>query len=268
LKIAFEQNLIIRFAQANFRSTPTTNSLHQMSMNQIQLFSLLLLLAMSGAFGIRGADVGPICLFKGRKTDKNPSFSWQASLDAATGRARAKETSKSAFKTTGSPREATRKLQHFSRNLAASYPNWLVSGSVTFGILRAVSNPNDLSTVLKPRLVDLNLLSFGDLRIKRATATGCEFELPITGGLLSLPPKGKRDRGCLDFEVITDSMTDGTVISCHLRTTIAGNYCPWVAGDPPVPFVRKWTYLSSQSLVHAYVMWRYHKAWNAGIRKL
>lgn len=246
-----------------------------MTMNhRIQLLSLLLLLlAMSGAFAIRGADIGPICLFKGRnKTDKNPSFSWQASLDAVTGLARAKETSKAAFKTTGSFREATRKLRHVSYNLAASYPNWLVSGSVTLGLLRAVSNPNDISTVLKPRLIDLNLLSFGDLRIKRATATGCEFELPITGGVLSLPPKRKQqDRGCLNFEVITtDSMTDdgNTAISCHLRTTIAGNYCPWVAGDPPVPFVRKWTYLSSQSLVHAYVMWRYHKAWSAGIKKL
>jgi hypothetical protein len=242
-----------------------------MIFNRIQLLSLLLLLAVSGAFGIRGADIGPICLFKGRKTDKNPGFSWQASLDDATGRARAKETSKVVVKTTrSSSREAIRKLKHFSRDLAASYPNWLVSGSVTFGILRAVSNPNNLSTVLKPRLIDLCLLSFGDLRIKRATATGCEFELPITGGLLSLPvpPEGEQDRGCLNFEVITDSMTDGTVRSCHLRTTITGNYCPWVAGNPPVPFVRKWTYLSSQSLVHAYVMWRYHKAWNAGIIKL
>jgi hypothetical protein len=237
-------------------------------MSRIQLLSLLLLLSMSGAFGIRGADIGPICLFNGRKTDKSPRFSWQASLDAPTGLARAKETSKAAFTTTGSSRQATRKLQHFSRNLAASYPNWLVSGSVTLGILRAVSNPNDLSTTLKPRLIDLRLLSFGDLRIKRATATGCEFELPITGGLLSLPPKGKHNRGCLNFEVITDKMTDGSVISCHLRTTIVGNYRPWVAGDPPVPFLRKWTYLSSQSLVHAYVMWRYHKAWNAGIQKL
>lgn len=237
-------------------------------MNRMLLLSLLLLLAMSGAFGIRGADVGPICLFKGRETDKSPSFSWQASLDTATGIGRAKETSKAIFKITGSSREAIEKLQHFSHTLAASYPNWLASGSVTLGTLRAVSNPDDLSTDLKPRLIDTCLLSFGDLRIKRATTTGCEFELPITGGLLSLPSKGKQDRGCINFEVISDSMPDDSVISCYMRTTIAGSYCPIVAGAPPVPFVRKWTYLSSQSLVHAYVMWRYHKAWNTGIKEL
>ena len=53
----------------------------------------------------------------------------------------------------------------------------------------------------------------------------------------------------------------GATIRCRLRTEISGNYCPWIAGKPPITKLRKFVYLKSQSIIHAYTMWRFHRVW-------
>jgi hypothetical protein len=147
---------------------------------------------------------------------------------------------------------------------------------VTLGFLRAVvvpsSSKSSTITILKPRFLDVHLLSFGTLQVKRSNKRGgCMFELPITGGLLA-----RNDRGCLRFWAVAEKHPnpspkkddDERRISCRFRSEIGGNFCPWIAGPPPVAPTRKWGYLSTQSLVHAYVMWRFHLTWNDRVRKI
>jgi hypothetical protein len=42
-------------------------------------------------------------------------------------------------------------------------------------------------------------------------------------------------------------------------------YRPWLAGPAPVSPVRRWMYLSTQSVFHAYITWRFHNEWEASI---
>ena len=56
---------------------------------------------------------------------------------------------------------------------------------------------------------------------------------------------------------------------CKLRSELQ-NYSPWIAGtkSSPIPKFQKWMYLYSQSLVHGYVMWRFHQTWQDRIQKV
>jgi hypothetical protein len=227
------------------------------------LYFLLLALSIVN-FGIAmdTADIGPFCLFP-------RGFSWQASLDKVTGRGSSREVSYAILNAKDSTREARSRLRSFVSELVADYPNWLAQGGVTLGLLRAVNHPKEQCTSLEPRLINFNILSFGTVQIKNITPTRCVLELPIVGGLLALPAaSGTNDRGCLKFVIETGPRINGDIIPCELRTEIAGNYCPWIAGYPPVPLFRKWTYLSTQSPVHAYCMWRFHRTWKTGVKTM
>lgn len=142
-------------------------------------------------------------------------------------------------------------------------------------------------------LFGLNLLCFG---IPRSTVTtaktnggnrrrSIQVDFPVIGGLLD----GKRqaqaatstndisEHGRIRFVVEQEEVKIQDIekaqqsqkiwSNLRIESSISDGYCPAISGGAPVNAIRKVAYLSSQSLVHAYVMWRFHgKVW-AGTQK-
>ncbi|CAJ1955623.1 unnamed protein product [Cylindrotheca closterium] len=198
------------------------------------------------------------------------NFRWKASIDPKTGIASSEETSKFQWKQNyeTSP-ESMRSVIRVSRQFISHYPQWLARPKVSFGLLTTKTDSKSNETTLRPRfLPNLPLLTFGPMQvIGSPKKPWCQYKLPITGGLLALGnAKRPKDMGCLFFETNTsranlpdkDSWPE---LACTCTSEIAGAYRPWIAGGPSANFIRPWAYLSSQSMVHAYVMWRFHKAW-------
>jgi hypothetical protein len=208
-------------------------------------------------------------------------FRWQASLDSASGRASSQEVSQKEWHHHyETPKASQQSVFRVSDKLIGQYPQWLVRPKVTLGLLTCSrKDPETKETSIRPRFWNrVDLLTFGPIQVSKKSNMRCKWKLPITGGLLvdhsssissssssgSLGEK-KRDMGCLVFETTTTSTTAATTppsLTCRFESSIAGNYGPWIAGPAPIPSHRKWTYLCSQSIVHAYVMWRFHNAWN------
>lgn len=136
-------------------------------------------------------------------------------------------------------------------------------------------------------LFGLNLLCFGNPRSTMTTMKSnngsrrrrFQVDFPVIGGLLD----GKRqvqatdsanisEHGCIRFVVEQEEVKvqdeDNTQLgrkfwsNVQIESSICDGYCPAISGGAPVNVIRKIAYLSSQSLVHAYVMWRFHgKVW-------
>mmetsp|Transcript_5633 Transcript_5633/g.8674 ORF Transcript_5633/g.8674 Transcript_5633/m.8674 type:complete len:236 (-) Transcript_5633:74-781(-) len=189
-------------------------------------------------------------------------FYWSASLDRPTGIATSFEKS---CVLKGNPLyralsqvKPKRQLNSIQKHFEA-YPLWLGRPAVTFGLLRTVQEKENEVTSIQDVLFGINLLSFGrpqsriqknpDTYSKRLTVT-----LPIAGGLLAWKNDKRNDidLGCLLFSFV--QKPDRNFL---IETEISG-YHPAIAGGPPVSKIRKWTYQSTQSYVHAYVMWRFH----------
>lgn len=169
------------------------------------------------------------------------NYRWTAALDRSSGIATSLEVSSAPL----SNRPWTKDV--CVRTIFATYPVWLVKPSVTGGILKAKSNPNG-STTIHLRGFGHNILTF-----QRHVARGKDsILLPIAGGVLALPNPNSRTRkygGAISF-----SMNKNRI----LETKIERGYRPSIAGYSPVSRVRALTYRSTQSLFHAYVMWRFH----------
>ena len=144
-------------------------------------------------------------------------------------------------------------------------------------------------------LFGLNLLCFGIPRSSVTTAItnggnrrrSIQVDFPVIGGLLdgkrqaqaTVSPIKISEHGRIRFVVeqeevkIQDTCKEKSRRSqtlwsnLRIESSICGGYCPAISGGAPVNALRKVAYLSSQSLVHAYVMWRFHgKVW-AGTQK-
>lgn len=161
-------------------------------------------------------------------------FRWTAAIDRDTGIATSREISD----------VSSRQLSKTTVGCFSRYPQWLATPNVSFGMLKAV-NRKDGSTILQDRFLQLQLLVFGKPQVKGKTTT----ILPIIGGLLALPDKRNR-YGSLVFSLENNS---------RMATSIGHGYRPALAGSPPVNMLRAWMYRSTQTVVHAYVMWRFHK---------
>ena len=216
-------------------------------------------------------------------------FLWQASLDSDTGRASSLEVSLCHSWININTNARQRQVRQKTLNLVESWPQFLSRSTVTFGLIgnAPVADEQSTAILLRP-FMDLSVLSFGKVRMGRQHLFNpknviASFELPVSGGLLSMPLPFAKDRGHLSFVVEridtsdkkncikknTGSKKDGAGTSgIRLTTAIAGNYSPRVAGRAPIPAFRKWTYLLSQSPVHAYTMWRFHLAWKAGMMEI
>lgn len=148
------------------------------------------------------------------------------------------------------------------------YPQWLVRGAVTLGLFQAVPLPGG-GCSLQDRFFGINFLSFArplssrfsfyktvptcDGAILQTRQGDCTVVLPIVGGLLAL--NNSAGTACLWFRLQHNESTEETKLVTEIR-----GYNPWLIGSrQPVPLYRKMLYLSTQSLVHAYVMWRFHR---------
>mmetsp|Transcript_2372 Transcript_2372/g.6885 ORF Transcript_2372/g.6885 Transcript_2372/m.6885 type:complete len:289 (+) Transcript_2372:254-1120(+) len=142
-----------------------------------------------------------------------------------------------------------------------------------------IGSPNGVS--INDSLFGLNLLCFGKPRVsilKSSTSVSgrrrsLQADFPVIGGLLD----GKRDatvsssnntneHGCIRFVVEQEKIRDRDEKQrdrrcwriVRIESCICDGYHPAIAGPGPVSPIRKAVYLSSQSLIHAYVMRRFH----------
>lgn len=174
------------------------------------------------------------------------------------------------------------------------YPQWLERGSITLGLFRAVLVPGEKgssSCSLQDRFFGINLLIFGsiashvqtkqrlprflqilkqNLPPERACLGHCTVTFPIVGGLLAAQKETHKKGDALGYlqftlqqnkskrnNVLDDKQIGGGEV---VITTKIKNYSPMLVGTREPPrLLRKVTYLSTQSIFHAYVMWRFHK---------
>lgn len=147
---------------------------------------------------------------------------------------------------------------------------------------------------IQSRLFSICLLRFGAGQGHRLTyrqgpvqTTLCTVSVPMTGGFLTMRDKAKHvlsassrtsDKGWILFSLskqqthkqitVNDPALDANVIpatqtNCAITTALDA-YRPWILGHPPVHPFRKWVYCSTQSVVHGYIMWRFHRhLWNS-----
>lgn len=196
------------------------------------------------------------------------SFSWDATLDRSTGIASSSEVSKLTLENGyhDGPTANDSIQRQKSKVLVSSWTKFLCQGSVTFGILQTKLDPKSGASSLHFRCFPaFPILTFGPIQERGKDA----WEIPIWKSWLALSdPTCPRRYGCLRFEV---KHLDGRIKRNHhssivLESSIVG-YRPWLVGNPPVSRARKFLYLNTQSRLHAYVTWRFHKAWRQRLMK-
>ena len=187
-------------------------------------------------------------------------FSWQASVERSTGKAFAQELSRI-------PVQLPTKHQQnngdpFLKDLLGNYPGWLSRGSVTLGLLQAVPQSGG-GTRLQTRLFGINILTFGKpaaqkLALQASSAVrqqAIQWKYPIRDGLFVAPTK-QSAAGDLVLTLRGASDDNNIVV---LDTQLVA-YRPRVVGaHAPANPMRIALYLGSQSVVHGYAMWRFHR---------
>lgn len=198
-------------------------------------------------------------------------FKWTASIDLATGIATSREISRvpsscPLHRTIASGGE----VEKLTKDLFGGYPSWLASWPVSLGCLRAIPITGETKKLqaiiaLRDPLFGMTFLSFGPGRFSvrgrqrrvGRRATEYTMTLPLAGGLLARP-SSKGTFGSLFFTLISKRGADGDNFFV-LDTAIADGFRPALAGlTPPISRTRASIYRSSQSLLHAYIMWRFH----------
>jgi hypothetical protein len=270
--------LQICISRDSLSSLPKPNMQSRRSCNLSLALIVIIFNCLDGRRVLTAAksDLGPVRIWP-----KKGAYSWEASVDRESGIATSKETGtiptgSRLYRSLNSTSD--RDLLRFTENLFSPYPTWLVQFPVTLGLLKATPDKKG-GFEIRDRLFGVNLISFGRTQGQRfsfQTSTNrgptktsqCTLALPITGGLLTLPDPSKPNggnRGSLLFTLTksrevgaTDDSDEPSKTVCSITTTIGG-YRPSIAGSAPVNVFRKWTYLSTQSIVHANVMWRYRR---------
>ena len=159
-------------------------------------------------------------------------FVWTASMDRLTGKAQSNEIS---FPSKHWSHSNSDLVDHF-----LCYPQWLCKGSVTLGLLKAVAADG----------WDVRLIGFGTslLKLGPPVRRGNEVQFPFQGGLMVAKTKSRQ--GYLKFSAYDDGVIQTGIV--NYRASLCGVSAPTNA-------VRRLVYLRTQSLVHAYVMWRFHQ---------
>lgn len=157
------------------------------------------------------------------------SYCWRARVDRTKGLAYSVETSQIKGMNENKRTQLVDKL-------FASYPVWLCRPSVSFGLLRCVEIKNGW---------EIRFLRHCALRLgKTGSRNRSLHQFTIAGGFLTA-----RESGHLSFHAHEDG---------YLETHV-DRYCPQLCGEAPVPLFRAAFYRSTQSILHAYVMWRFHR---------
>jgi hypothetical protein len=226
----------------------------------------------------------PVRLWPGKH-----SFSWEASVDSRTGIARSKEISYLNPKRSNLHKQWQKlvvgqddtDIWMALMERLSDYPKFLALPSVTFGLFRAVTRENGKEIALQDRIFGMDILVFdAEPRTQRFSVQkqipsvrgsahpwtmirigDCTVTIPIKGGLLACnkakvnPNNRDRNNGLLRFEVKHNGEFEQTQIKTEIQ-----QYTPAIVGkQEPVPIYRKLAYLLTQSIVHAFVMWRFHK---------
>lgn len=201
-------------------------------------------------------------------------FKWSYSLDTATGKASACETSSflSSFAIGGNKRKIDdgenkgKVSKSMMSDLFEVYPEWLSYKRVSFGLLKTIiKNKNDgdssyITSTISDSLIGLPILTFGQMRYVSSNIV----EFPVIGGLLSFSSERKRNKkeenGCIRFTLssTTSKVNSNNEKNLELKSQVL-DYCPTISGAAPVSTFRKYLYLYTQPLVHAYVMKKYHE---------
>jgi len=206
------------------------------------------------------------------------SFQWSSNINSSTGKAVSLERSQWNL-----PSQNRINSSFFRSSLAKAlfqpYPSWLSYGRVTGGLLQTKAyfslgeNENqsrECPLTIRDRIFGLNLLIFGPLKStnpKIKNQKDCiSFDLPILGGLLTTTSNIHPNYGSIRFSLFRDKPNTASLFSSNskldsiicMQTEIV-DYPPAIAGEAPISWLRKSFYLNTQSYVHAYVMWRYHK---------
>jgi hypothetical protein len=222
------------------------------------------------------------------------NYQWSAAIEPSTGIATSRERS---HPPACHSRMTTRAQRHAFLQAFLGYPQWLARPRVTFGMIQAQQNHTDGSTTIYLRSAIWNstilrrnrlaLLSFGQPQRhvrhrgdrKQNTPEITSILLPITGGILAQPTTkttmttkvGRRSRSTpgtaiRSHEVVSYGSLLFSLHQAHNQTIVAvetniqDGYRPTLAGRRlPLSILQARMYQSTQSLVHAYVMWRFHK---------
>ena len=204
------------------------------------------------------------------------AFRWRAWIDHDSGVAGSMETSTLSGMPTTHHSVATR--------LLSSYPQWLAKGSVTFGLLQSTSIERNgkICTDVSLRWLGTSVLRFGNAHPTRNRKEGDSIvvQIPMIGGIMVggkdednvtdkdntvgvLQSRRKQDYGALSFALKRHGTTIGSSNKMTMETRIVGNYQPSLVGGPssfsPIRRTRAAFYRCTQSVVHAYVMRRFHR---------
>jgi len=146
-----------------------------------------------------------------------------------------------------------------------------------------------IGTSLQDVLFGISFLNFGNPRMvvnhddyppqKEDCAAAASVEIPIIGGLLAIMPSLKNKEvtknipteeeeameecGCIRLTIQQQQQSSSSNTNndsvLNIQTEIVNEYHPLLVGSTlPIPILRKWVYRLTQSIIHAYVMWRFH----------
>jgi len=225
-------------------------------------------------------------------------FTWGASVDRITGTAAAQEIShfRATATTTGNgrnnPRSGAAALLAQTSSTLGRYPQWLCRASVTLGLLRvreeiaSGAGATYGATSIQTRLGGIDLLTFDkpvgqrvsvNTRDKASSRSllqqeAVQWKYPITGGVLASRPGGAlvvtlrqqqqpfvtSPSSSSSMDLVLDTqlvdyrprLVGGAVAASTTTTTTTRR------GTNPL---RVGFYLGTQSLLHGYVMWRFHR---------
>lgn len=200
--------------------------------------------------------LGPIGLFQN-------GYTWQASVDRTTGEAFAKEVSQMPRGWNAKQQSSGAQLLSQTKVVLGTYPEWLCRGSVTFGLLKAV--PVASGTEIRTRLLGINILTLGTPTRQRLSfkkekgadvdggnreENSVQWSYPILGGLMTATqPAGQLVMTL--HSIASPSPTLDTQLVAY-RPALVGKHAP---SNP----IRTSLYLGTQSVIHGYAMWRYHR---------
>lgn len=199
------------------------------------------------------------------------SFRWTASVDVDKGLAFSKEVSIVSIEK-GNKQIQNRHNDRFMQNVIIhtleSYPQWLCQASVTIGLLQAIPRVGG-SYEIRTRCWGLNVLTFDrphrqwysfdpfmTRRRRKRRWSADTVSLPILGGLMAAT--GPDPKGRLKFTVAhPKNHANGGGTKHLIITTEIDRYRPMLLGKEG-GWTRAQVYRHTQSVVHAYVMWRFH----------
>ena len=190
------------------------------------------------------------------------AFHWRGSIDCKTGLADSVE--RSEIRTNSN----LERIQSRCYELFYNYPRWLVQRRITFGFL-TLKEGSICDSMFGSRLLIFDSPPY----IEGFGNTSVDFSLSVLGGSL-VNEKGEHAReedtsfGSLYFALHNKiPQNKDTLSSFELETRII-QFKPSLAGSVPIRMIGKTIYLYSQRIVHAYVMWRYHKYIHTELSKL